>query len=470
MNHPPGPGQYTIISGFLSEEDQQELCTQQYLQCYGNAAGDIAAQAECSRLLDQCTEAVNGDLVVTTDDWTECEQLVFNSEDSKGVIHEWAGIDDHYIDIFNENDDGFMVADIISHDSGTFTINRVSSKGQANGVASIKIFKAEGAIDFDQYVRKTGDTMTGNLQLNNQLNVDGKAAFKDRLAVLPNADSSSSSFIVYGRVDGFHDSPLLTATNNDWIRNIDDCVEYYGTSDSDDSIITKKFVEDNFVSKTGDTINGRLMVKPSTGSSAFVVYTSPEAQSGSYVSYVYGKEYDKPDGSGTTRDILFGVLASGTVKAGSNYTPQYDSHLTTKKYVDDAITSAPPMFGVPYKYRGDDRKAENLQPGEFFISDNKSLYLHYTDAAGRKILDSNYNVIKVDYEKNIEPKQSWGTAFIKIYTRFRNVHHVFRFKEVKTGNASNNYVRYLHYEEFKNAPDWSSGETYYLADGLFMPY
>ena len=89
LNHPPGPGEYTMISGFLSEEDQQALCTQAYTQCYADNMDDPVGQQQCSRDLETCQNAVTGDQVLTTDDWTQCEQLVFNPQDSKGVTHEW---------------------------------------------------------------------------------------------------------------------------------------------------------------------------------------------------------------------------------------------------------------------------------------------------------------------------------------------------------------------------------------------
>ena len=73
LNHPPGPGEYTMISGFLSEEDQQSLCTQEYTQCYADNMDDPVGQQQCSRDLETCQNAITGDQVLTTDDWTKCE-------------------------------------------------------------------------------------------------------------------------------------------------------------------------------------------------------------------------------------------------------------------------------------------------------------------------------------------------------------------------------------------------------------
>ena len=238
-----------MISGFLSEEDQLSLCTQAYTQCYADNIDDPIAQQQCSRDLEDCQNAVSGDEVLTTDNWTECEQLVFNNVDSKGVTHEWSGIDsDHYIDVFNEADEGFMVGNIATHDGGTFVLDIVSSKGTANGLATVKIFKTEGEVDFGQYVRKAGDTMTG----------------------------------------------LLTVEGNGVSK-------FYGPK------------------------------------GALAAYAGPEAVAGQHIFYVYGSPYEKEDGSGTTRDLIFSVVNDGRVYGKSGYKPTSADQFSTKRYVDEAI-------------------------------------------------------------------------------------------------------------------------------------
>ena len=85
-----------------------------------------------------------------------------------GTNHAWGGIDsDHYIDVFNMNDENiWLVILLLLHGGGTFSFDLVSSKGVASGPATIKIFKSEGTVDFDQYVKpKAGDSMTGMLSL-----------------------------------------------------------------------------------------------------------------------------------------------------------------------------------------------------------------------------------------------------------------------------------------------------------------
>ena len=139
-----------------------------------------------------------------------------------------------------------MVGDIATHGGGTFSFDLVSSRGTANGLASVKIFKTQGTVDFDQYVRKAGDTMTG------ALNVEGNAVSR-----------------------------------------------FYGSK------------------------------------GALAAYAGPNAVDGNYIFYVYSSEYPKEDGSGTTRDLIFGVVNDGRIYVKSGWTPTASNHLTPKKYVDD---------------------------------------------------------------------------------------------------------------------------------------
>ena len=166
LNSNPGPGEYTMIKAFLDEDAQEDLCSQAYAQCSAAAGGDPTALAACNREYQACNDAIDGSRIVTTDDWTECDELVFNDVDMNGVVHGWAGIDsDHYIDVFNMNDANYMVGDIATHGGGTFGFDLISSKGSAAGPATVKIFKSEGTVDFDQYVRKTGGTIVGTITI-----------------------------------------------------------------------------------------------------------------------------------------------------------------------------------------------------------------------------------------------------------------------------------------------------------------
>ena len=107
LEYPPGPGEYTMIKEFLDEDAQEALCNQLYNECLTASGGDNAAMLQCNRNLNDCMNDIIGSRTVTTNKWEECEELVFNNVDAKGVTHSWAGIDsDHYIDVFNEANEG----------------------------------------------------------------------------------------------------------------------------------------------------------------------------------------------------------------------------------------------------------------------------------------------------------------------------------------------------------------------------
>ena len=166
FNYPPAYTEYTMIKAFLDESDQEDLCNQAYAACSAAAAGDPTALAACNREYQACQDAIDGSKVVTTDSWRECKEIVFNNVDNKGVTHYWEDLDsDHYIDVFNESDQSFMIGNVSSNDGGAITFDLESKLGHANGLATVKIFKIEGSVDFDQYVRKAGDTVTGDLRV-----------------------------------------------------------------------------------------------------------------------------------------------------------------------------------------------------------------------------------------------------------------------------------------------------------------
>ena len=81
--------------------------------------------------------------------FVETTRIYFNDVDANGTTHSWAEIPpDHFIDIFNEADENFLVGDIASHTGGNFSIDVMSSKGTASGIATVKIFRTQGTVDF----------------------------------------------------------------------------------------------------------------------------------------------------------------------------------------------------------------------------------------------------------------------------------------------------------------------------------
>ena len=250
-NYPPGEGEYTLVKEILDEDEQEALCQAIQLECITAANGDVEAINACNRDLIACQNAIVGTKVVTTAEFGEATRIYFNDVDANGTTHAWAEIPpDHFIDVFNEADDGFLVGDITEHTGGNFSIELLSSKGTANGIATVKIFRTQGTVDFDSYVRKSGDTMTGALTIQ--------------------GDSVSR---IYGK------------------------------------------------------------------SGALAAYGGPDASAGSYIFYIYGGPYPKPDGEPgeTKKDLIFGVTNDGRVYGKSGYKPTSADQFSTKRYVDEVI-------------------------------------------------------------------------------------------------------------------------------------
>jgi len=86
--------------------------------------------------------------------------------------------------------------------------------------------------------------------------------------------------------------------------------------------------EEQFVSKTGDTITGTMVIRPDTGKHGLTVYPGPEAI-GTTTDIFTARKYDG-------RQVLY-ADQNGDVGVDPAWSPTKDQHLATKKYVDEYI-------------------------------------------------------------------------------------------------------------------------------------
>lgn len=357
-------GTYNLVRKNNSSDSaaDRQACEDAFNTCKRIPDADII---DCQREYDSCLANIpaNGTIDTYIDKFSEVKQIKFSKYDADGAKHEWTDVAvGQLVDIFNDDNDDYFVGTITAIDNGTsvvtLDVDRVQAKGNATGKARIKVFTLNNEIDeLTNYVRKTGDTMTGEL------------------IIIPRKGSAPSL-------------ELLPA---------------------------------------------------------------PEAPDERAVIFTRNKD----------NQISFHVNAVGSPKAGTKNNPfiaTEDRDLTTKKYVDDAIAAFGGPYGVAYKYRGEDQKAQDLEPGEFFrSSSNGNFYVSCKDLHGRLLFPSQ------SYTKRY-------TGILKIYDGAGDVKHMMYFVEAIVGNSSNNYVRYTLQDNLINAPAWTSGITYYLADGLFLPY
>ena len=112
-----------------------------------------------------------GTVDIVTNSFNSVQKIKFSKYDADGAKHEWTDVAvGQVIDIFNDGDDNYFVGEITAIDNTNanlvlLTVNKVQAKGNAAGVARIKVFTLNNEIDeLTNYVRKTGDQMTGTLE------------------------------------------------------------------------------------------------------------------------------------------------------------------------------------------------------------------------------------------------------------------------------------------------------------------
>lgn len=149
--------------------DQLERCMRAIPGFPDNNAMDPAAIADCNRVAGECETAKNnGELLIA--DWAHAAFLHFHKTDSDGKDHTFADYKvGMFIDLFDQGDTGFAVFEItaaptLDGDIYTIGVTPVQHEGEAAGLARVKVFSLSGA-DPTDLVRKTGDTMTGTIEV-----------------------------------------------------------------------------------------------------------------------------------------------------------------------------------------------------------------------------------------------------------------------------------------------------------------
>ena len=145
-------------------------CQAKYMECVANANNDPTALSECSRLMGECESAKDNGEEYFINDWSHATLLHFHKTDSEGKNHTFADYKvGMFIDLFDQGDTGFAVFEItaaatLDGDVYTIGVHPVQHEGEAAGLARVKVFELAGA-DPTEFVRNTGDTMTGTLYI-----------------------------------------------------------------------------------------------------------------------------------------------------------------------------------------------------------------------------------------------------------------------------------------------------------------
>ena len=220
----------------------------------GNAARAACAEAQnlCNRIpdndpidcqieYDRCIDAIPGpgtvDIYIS--DFSQVQQLKFSKVDVNGEDHTWDGVlIGQLIDVFNEDNDNYMVGRITAIEGTTvktFSVDVLSSKGSASGNARIKVFSLSETGDVTNYVRKTGDTMTGQLQIRPE------TATSTGLVVYAGKDLLPEDDNVIFAVTNSQGASILEVHNHGRIKAGGREINYEMINDKD--LVTKKYVD-----------------------------------------------------------------------------------------------------------------------------------------------------------------------------------------------------------------------------------
>ena len=118
---------------------------------------------------------VNTNPSTKTQNWEDTVNIVFHKVDAEGTTQNLAHYSHNkkYINIFNVDNSDYAVFKIVqaaslSETADQMVVEFIESRGVPSGRASVKIYDVDAEIDEEDlglYLRKTGDTMEGNLDM-----------------------------------------------------------------------------------------------------------------------------------------------------------------------------------------------------------------------------------------------------------------------------------------------------------------
>jgi len=341
-------------------------CQQKLAECYAEAnKGDTpeADAAACNRENGDCVDKI-GEIDPDVP-WHEVQWLVMARTDDSGRIHDFGDVvPGMYVEAINLDGSGHGLYVIknksVNLGRAGLEVEPVHSTGHPNGKAVVKIFKMAEAPNPDDFVRKSGDEMTGQLTI------------------------TTEEGVTTGNVLRLNAGSTLLETENIFdIRN-------------------------------------------NSGTQMFWI--------------------DSLD-IGTKRGWL----------------PTHSTHVANKQYVDSVVSKnqGGGKYGVPYKYVDPNKGAQNLENGEFFVS-NKSEPTHSVYISSYDI-DGTYLVAPRKTGQSVK-----GT--FKVYTAEGQLVHSVLFYYIDVGSSNNKYIKYTKDYNFTEPSDLVVGQIYYIADGLLLPF
>ena len=229
----PAPGEYhayVVIS--------DDYCKQKLSECLLNAAGNPEAASNCNRENGDCLEKI--DTIDPDVPWHDVRWLVIHRNDLDGRQHVFGDVvPGMYIEAINADGTGHGLYQIVAKSlTGVkcgFNVEPVHSEGHPNGKAIIKVFSMAEAANPDDYVRKLGDTMNGQLQIRPE------QPKTNSLVVFAGKGTPDDDKTAVFAVTNTRGHEILRVHNHGRIRAGSREIDYTAEYDSD--LVTKKYVD-----------------------------------------------------------------------------------------------------------------------------------------------------------------------------------------------------------------------------------
>ena len=277
-----------------------------------------------------------------TSDFNSVATVFVNTVDSNSITHGFADVKDGtYIEIFQDNDADYgvyVITDIDDQTGGNnsfwiFTVDFVRSNSltsTAGGLARFKIFEAPTGGDVSEFVKKSGDTMTGDLDIDRSTestNVEAALALtgsrpnttnSTATIAFENSQSATLGYLTYRSFGGesFFKFNRDLDLNNKSLRQIGEIRMTPGGSIGAGS--NQRLTFNN--ASSGNEATGLLVVpRPIDNRRSFVIRGNDADGDEKDMFYSYSNAFETPD--------------------AINYVGKMDSddNLINKSYVDDKM-------------------------------------------------------------------------------------------------------------------------------------
>jgi len=269
----PEAGQYGLFKS-SSYADAAAALQEQLLECNRDCGGDPICQSSCTRMYEAAMgeieqynpeEGGSGFVDESERDWEQVNRVVFYEEDAIGGNHNFGDVEaGQYMDLYNKGDEGYFIAKVTakSQDPNNEDIYIIDvqpvqwSDLPPNGRALVKFFTIDDGVDVTEFVRKSGDRMSGNLHI-----LKGRGPANSSLSTVPfvvcrNAEEGGSAFRVifnYLKEDGSTEINDVFKINNVGETNVlGNRILNVGDPTSSSDGVNRKYVSSNFIGKAGE--------------------------------------------------------------------------------------------------------------------------------------------------------------------------------------------------------------------------